>query len=66
MNIILFLSVSCGKGERRKGMGDVHERMWEAHFAAVDDAIANAFDEGQDVVVLWVKDDFLERGLEGM
>jgi hypothetical protein len=36
----------------------------EAHFCAVDDAIADAFDEGEDVVVLRVEDDALERFLE--
>ena len=43
---------------------DHDEGVGEAHFCAVDDAIADAFDEGEDVVVLRVEDDALERFLE--
>jgi hypothetical protein len=40
--------------------------MGEADFAAVDDAVADAFYEGEDVVVFRVEDDFLERRLNGV
>lgn len=43
---------------------DHDEGVGEAHFCAVDDAIADAFDEGEDLVVLGVEDDALERFLE--
>lgn len=39
---------------------DHHKRVREAHFAAVHDAIADALDEGEDVVVAGVEDDALE------
>jgi hypothetical protein len=45
---------------------NVHECMREAHFAAVYDAISHTFDEGEDVVVFGVEDDFLECRLEGV
>jgi hypothetical protein len=51
-----------GKG----GKGNVHERMGKADFAAVDDAVADAFYEGKNVVVFRVEDDLFERRLEGV
>lgn len=38
--------------------------MREADFGAVDDAIAEGLDEGEEIVVAGVEDDLLERGLE--
>jgi hypothetical protein len=64
MNIMLEVCVSgvVEFGEREL----LHEGMWEAHFAAVDDAIAHAFDKGEDVVVFGVEHDALERGFDGV
>jgi len=41
----------------------IHERMWEAHFCAVDGAIARAFNDGQEVMVLGVEDNALDSSL---
>lgn len=40
--------------------------MRKSHFAAIDDAIAHALDERQDVVVPGIEDEFVERGFEGV
>lgn len=45
------------------GYCDVHKRVGEADFGAVDSAIAGAFDDGEDVVILGVENDALDRGL---
>lgn len=37
--------------------------MWEAHFGAVDGAVAGAFDDGEEVMVARVEDDALDGGL---
>lgn len=42
---------------------DVHECMWEAHFGPVDDAIPYTFHQCEDVMVLWVKHNLLQRRL---
>jgi hypothetical protein len=43
------------------GGGGVHKCVWEAHFGAVYDAIPYTFYQCEDVVVLGVKDDLLQR-----
>jgi hypothetical protein len=35
----------------------------EAHFGPVDGAIASAFDDGEDIMVLRIENDALNRGL---
>lgn len=42
---------------------DHDERVREAHFGAVDEAIAEGFDEREEVVVAGVEDDLLEGSL---
>lgn len=37
--------------------------MGEADFGAVDDAVADAFDEGKEVVVFRVEDELVGHGL---
>jgi hypothetical protein len=56
------LAELCGLRER----AILHEGMWEAHFAAIDDAIAHAFDKGEDVVVFGVEDNALKRGFDSV
>lgn len=36
---------------------DHDEGVWEADFCAVDEAIADGFDEHEDVMVFWVEED---------
>lgn len=38
----------------------VHKGVRESHFTSVDDAISYTFNECEDVVVLWVEDNFFE------
>lgn len=38
----------------------LHKGVRKAHFAAVDDAIADTFDEGKDIVVFGVENDLFE------
>jgi hypothetical protein len=65
MNIMLHGCVSIEN--EVWGMGEcLHEGMREAHFAAVDDAVAHAFDKGEDVVVFGVENNALERGFDGV
>jgi hypothetical protein len=49
----------------RAGPEEEHhdQRMGKADLAAVDDAIADAFDEGEDVMISMVEDNPLERVL---
>jgi hypothetical protein len=65
MNIMLYGSLSIENEIWEMGEY-LHEGMWEAHFAAVDDAVAHAFDKGEDVVVFGVENDALERGFDGV
>lgn len=45
---------------------DHDEGVWEADFGAVDEAIADGFDEDEGLVVFGVEDDFLEFVLEAI
>lgn len=44
----------------KEGNGGIHQRVREADFGAVDDAIAQGLDEDEEVVVAGVEDDLLE------
>lgn len=47
-------------------IGDVHKCMRESHFAAIDNAIAHAFYEGEDVVISGIEHDLVERCFESL
>jgi hypothetical protein len=58
---------ACFLTERPRAEEEDHdEGVGEAHFRAVDGAVARCFEEREDVVVGWVFDDGFERGLWGV
>lgn len=62
---ICLLEHAGGKSYERKGV-NIHQCVWEAHFTAVDDAIADGFDEHEDVMVLRIEDYPLDSGFQSL
>jgi len=44
----------------------IHQSVRKPHFSAVDNTITDALDEREHVVILWIKDDVLDRFLFGI
>lgn len=61
--MLSICQIYMSRNEKEKS---IHQCVWEAHFAAVNDAIADGFDEHEDVMVLWVEDYPLDCGFESL